>query len=292
MNLWATELSIIILNYNTPHDVIICIDSLYRSYTKELKSSKYEVVLVDNKSTNDSVNRIQSEIKNRKWKVAFIKANKNSGFGNGCNLGAMRAKGKYLLFLNPDTVLKDNSISKMLSYIEEHSDISILGGRMINRTGVSRKEGGIFPNFYHSTMMFLGLGQNIFMKFVSKPSKVDWVGGGCMLIKKRLFDILHGFDQNIFMYLEDVEICYRARKMEYQVFYYPYTKIIHLEGKSSNNNFKITNTYKSYLYFCKKHKGKFEFMIVNFLFRLKFKIYYFYGVMAQNKDFIEIYSQI
>src|SRR5258708_3617358 len=114
------DLSIIILNYNTPLITINCIKSLFDQYGKELRSRKYEIVLVDNKSADDSVTILNKEIKSREWNVTFIKSNKNTGFGGGCNKGANKAKGRFILFLNSDTIVRDRSLNKMMDFLRKN----------------------------------------------------------------------------------------------------------------------------------------------------------------------------
>ncbi|RJQ37938.1 glycosyltransferase family 2 protein [Candidatus Microgenomates bacterium] len=282
-------LSIIILNYNTKDLTIACLKSLTENYKEELKKEEYEIIVVDNASTDGSVSEITKLLNKSNQKL--IENQKNLGFTKGNNLAAKNAKGKYLFFLNSDTEVLDRGLVEMVDFMEKNQNVGILGAKLLNTNGSSQKSAGRFLTVFNVLLMLLG-GDLGFLRFSSKKIKnVDWVSGASMMISSGLFKKINGFDENIFMYTEDMEICYRIRKDGFETFFYPRIKIVHKEIGSSNRSFAIVNIYKSLLYFYKKHRSVFELYIVKSMLVLKAQILILIGTLSRNSYLTSTYKK-
>ena len=256
------QLSIIILSYNTKDLIRKCLTSVYST----IQSVSFEVIVVDNASGDQSVTMIKKEFK----KVHVIESKENLGFGNGINLGVKSAKGEFLLFLNSDAELQADVFSQMITYMKSNERIGILGGKLLNYDGSMQRS---FSNFYgvKDIVILLFGREKVEMSLLGKDvrKEVDWVSGGCMWIRRSVFDAIQGFDPQIFMYIEDMEICFRVRKLGYTIYYYPDFVVKHVGHGSSNREFAITNIYKGIMYFYKKHKSSQEVILVRIFLQLK-----------------------
>lgn len=253
------DVSIIIVNYNTAALLMDCIESVQ---TKTLETS-YEIIVVDNNSSDNSVEMLKEKFNH----VKIIESKINLGFGKGNNLGAQYAKGKYLFFLNSDTLLINNAIKIMLDSFElsENKDVACVGGNLYHLDGR--------PNFsYASTFpSLLGMilyrsgSRTIFgydnFNTTGKPKTVAIVIGADMLIPKEKFDLINGFDPNYFMYVEEGDLQYRLRQIGLRSLSVPTAKIMHLQGASSTSSFKLKSEIKSYfLYFSKFYNRRTVFL--------------------------------
>jgi len=245
------DVSIIIVNYNTSLLLQNCINSI----VEKTVDIKYEIIVVDNDSKDESVQILEADF----LTVQLIKSPVNLGFGRANNLGASTAKGKYLFLLNTDTLLINNAIKVLFDFmeLENNLDIGACGGNLFNLD--------LTPNFSYS-LKFPSL-YNVFLyrsklEFLKKNDSFNNTGdvkevsiiiGADFFVRKELFDSIDGFDPSFFMYVEDGELCYRIKKLNYRIVSVPTAKIIHLQGKSSTNGFKLKMEYMGYLIFFKKH---------------------------------------
>lgn len=284
-------LSIVTLSYNTPDLVINCVSTLSNQFEKELKEGIVEIIVVDNASRKEVLETVEKEL-NGKEGIKLIKNKENLGFGGGCNLGAKNSKGEYILFLNSDTRTSDKGFLSMTEYLRNNSKVAILGGKLLNFDGTPQSSMGKFYNLFNFFIMLVG-GERIGL-LRSSPSKtcaVDWVSGACFMVRKSIFQDLGGFDEKLFMYMEDVELCFRAKKAGYEVYYYPDVHVSHKEQGSSNRTFAVLNIYKGLLYFYKKHKSKAEYQIVRFSLWIKALVVYLLGRLTNNNYYISTYGE-
>lgn len=277
-------ISIVTLNYNKSNLTIACMESLYMQFRKEFTQNMMELIVVDNYSKDDSVKALKETVKEKEYgNLSIIESKENGGFGKGCNLGAKAARGDYLLFLNNDTVIKDKGILEMARYMSKNNKVSILGGQLKNIDGSLQPSVGKFYTFFRALMLFLGLQRLGLIDISPKDiSKVDWVKGALFMIKKDIFIKLSGFDENIFMYTEDMELCYRAKLLGYSTYFYPNINVIHADQGSTNRTFAIVNIYKSILYFYKKHRNILEYSLLKFLLLSKACVLIIIGYLLNN----------
>jgi GT2 family glycosyltransferase len=283
------ELSIIILNYNTKDLTIECINAIVEQYKQELEKEQFEIVLVDNASSDDSLEAI------KKLKInglKLVESKENLGFSKGCNLGAKNANGEYLLFLNSDTEIKDQGFIKMLDYLQKNENVGILGGALKNENGTSQSSAGKFYNLFNLFLMLIGFERLGFLRespWVIK--QVDWVSGACLMIKRKVFEKIGGFENELFMYGEDMELCYRASKKKFSTYFYPELTLFHKERGSSSRTFAIVHIYKAILFFYKQYKPDWQYQIARFLLHAKSIILRNAGAVFKKKYFVETYGK-
>ena len=286
-------LSIVIINYKRVELTLKCVESLFKKFKNEFKENIFELIIVDNASGDDSVQILRQKILNEKYRnIIIVENDDNLGFSLGCNLGAKEAKGDLILFLNNDTEVKDKGILEMTKFLNENNDIAILGGLLSNSDGSSQPSVGKFYTFFNTFLLLMGLQRaDLINKNPFIISEVDWVKGACMMIKESIFKKIGGFDEKIFMYTEDMELCYRAKQAGYKTFFFPNISILHDEHGSANRSFAIINIYKGILYFYKKHKSKFEYEIVKMLLIAKAWVAIVIGMIIRSNYLVSTYKQ-
>lgn len=289
-----TVLSIIILNYGTPTLTIDCLRSLIGLYRQELLDSKIEILVVDNASTDNSVESIEYYASSIGCDgiIKLIQNKGNVGFAGGCNIGAKAAKGKCILFLNSDTEVLDKGFLSMIDFLDKNSNVAILGGKLENSDGSTQRSCGKFYNLFNLLIMLLGLERFGFLRSSpSKIQKVDWVSGACMMVRQDIFEKLTGFDEKLFMYIEDMEVCFRANKLGFVTYFYPNVKLKHKSLGSSNKTFAIINIYKGILHFYSKHKTYLEYLVAKSLLITKAGILILVGLLTFNSELRDRYQK-
>ncbi len=285
------KLSIISLNYKKPELTVSSMESLWKQYKDEFENDDFEYIVVDNSSKDSSFEKLQNEVK--KYKNFHVFENEtNTGFGGGNNLGVTKAKGEYLLFLNNDTEAEDKGILRMLEYIQEHNDIGILGGKMLNGNGTEQPSSGKFYTLTSVTLFLLGLQRyGVIDQNPKEIQEVDWVKGALLMIPKKLFEEVGKFDEHIFMYTEDMELCYRVKLHKLKCVFFPDIKILHKDQGSTNRTFAIVHIFKYLPYFYKKHKTKIEYLYVKMLLLTKAILLIVAGYILRKKYFVDTYSE-
>jgi GT2 family glycosyltransferase len=278
------KVSIVILSYNTSALLKACLQSIYTHIPHTL----FEIIVVDNASSDGSREMIKKEFSN----VRLILSDMNVGFASGCNLGAREAKGAYLLFLNSDALFQKDSVSPMLSVIEKDEKLGVLGGLLLNHDGSLQRSGGRFYTLPIAIRVLVGgdIAEMVQYKG-STAEKVDWVSGGFMLVRKKVFDEVQGFDQKFFMYIEDMELCYRMKKAGYEVALYPEAKIIHAGQGSSNRSFAVEHIYKGLLYFYQKHMASWEYWALKLVLLTKAVVLIGLGIVTKNRYLVKTYTR-
>lgn len=245
------DVSIIIVNYNTKQLLADCLTTVF----EKTRDIAFEVIIVDNASTDGSERYIKKRFPNMKW----INSGENLGFGRANNLGAKCASGKYLFFLNSDTLLLNNAIRIIFDYAEsrQHEKIGTLGSWLLDKKGNPNNSFGFFRCATNEINYLLGKYQLPTTNDITKEKDVDYITGADLFIKKRLFEGLDGFDKNIFMYYEETDLQYRIALRGLSRKVIPGPRIIHLEGGSFENNglsfkrFLMAQT--SYNYYLRKN---------------------------------------
>lgn len=285
------NLSIVILSYNTPDLIKNCVTSLEKFYKKDLDAGDVEVIIVDNKSEKENFEKIKKFSTSKKF-INFIPNTENAGFGKGCNLGASKAKGEYILFLNSDAEVLDENILHMKDFLKNNQDIGIMGGKILNFDKTPQRSAGKFYNLLNFLIM-IGGGEKfgLLRSSPEKTERVDWVSGAFMMVNKKLFNLIGGFDKNIFMYMEDMELSFRAKKKGIETYFYPDAKVMHKEYGSSNRAFAVLNIYKGLLYFYKKYKSSTEYGIVKFCLFVKAMLIYLLGKLSNNSYYVKTYGE-
>ncbi len=275
------QVSIIILTFNSARFIENLLSSL-KDFGKDA-----EILVVDNASTDDT-----AKISKKFEHIKVVETGKNLGFAKGINFGAEKAKGDYFFFVNPDTVFEKGNLEDMVKIFESDKKIAVLGGKLIDYAGKTEKSAGKFFNLLETILIVLGLDEKLGVRFSpEKFTKVDFVSGGLMMTEAAIFKKLNGFDENFFMYVEDMEYCYRNKKAGYETYFTPDIAFSHIGQGSSNRGFAIVNIYKGLLYFFKKHKNLFEYWIVKTALLLKGITVYFLGFITNNSYYKTTYRR-
>jgi len=232
------KLSIIIVSYNTKELLVDCINSI----EENLQQTEYEILIVDNNSVDGSVRLLKSKYPN----VKLIENNYNAGFAKANNQGLLLSSAEYILLLNSDTVILGEAIGTLVNFLETHQQAAICGPKLLNSDMTLQlpcRRG--FPRFVNSISHFLGFDRllpknRIFGGYLmtymdsSIDHEVDAVSGACMLIRKDVLSTIGGLlDEAFFMHFEDIDLCFRAKKYGYKVYYIHNAEVIHLKGQSS-----------------------------------------------------------
>jgi GT2 family glycosyltransferase len=248
------QLSIILVNFNTKNLLQQCLRSIYASKFLD----EFEVIVVDNNSNDSSLDMVNNNF----TQVKIIKNKKNVGFGRANNQGAKVAKGKWLLFLNSDTVVMPNALHLSLeaakTLTQNRNKPIVLGCKLLNRDHSTQPSAGYFPTLRRVVAQmffiddlplinrFLKPYQQTNVRFYEKKHEVDWVTGAFLLLPKTIFQDVQGFDESIFMYGEEVDLCYRLKQRGAEVFYMPEPVVFHYKGASSRDGFAaaVAGEYK------------------------------------------------
>lgn len=268
------DLSVIIINFNTENITSECLDSIL----KNTKNLNYEIIVIDNASNDGSYQKLTQ--KYAKYKVlSFIKNKNNLGFSKANNIGCANAKGKYLLFLNSDTQIYGNILKEMTDWMRKNKKTAVATCALKNKDGSLQGSGGYFPTllkvfswmFFIEDIPFLDKlikpfhpvhAKSPFYKGLNQFKKIrnqDWVTGAFFLTKKDVFEKAGRFDEDYFMYTEEVDLCYRIKQLGFNVMYLPEWEIVHLGGASSTKEFPILSEYKGVKMFYRKNMTNWQY---------------------------------
>jgi len=282
------DLSIVIVSYNTEKLLDDCLSSLISSFKGTALS--YEVIVVDNISTDGT----REMLKDKYPGVITIFNGENVGFGRANNQGIRKAKGEYVLLLNSDTVVPKGQINKLYQFATSRPK-SFVGPKLLNADKSSQTSCG---PFFSLPVVFSALflkGDVVGMTRWSplREKNVDWVSGACFMGKRKAF--LDGllFDEQIFMYMEEVDLFMRAKKRGYQVLFYPGSRIVHLGSGSSANKRTgpVLNIYKGLLYVYRKHYSTMEYTLLRGLLKTKAILSMFIGYIIGSEYLKKTYAQ-
>ncbi len=264
------DLSIIIVNYRGWKRLRQCLDSLV---SIEHARFTFEVIIVDNASDDG----ILEDFRNLFSSFIFIENSGNNGFANGCNTGASSAKGRIFLFLNPDTIVTEDSLYRMLQKLGACNKNCIVSCRQIRENGSEDKSYGTFLSPFALTGWLRGLKKIFTGSFEDKLPRnhesmfPDWVSGSVIMISKGGFVDLGGWDEDFWMYYEDVDLCKRARNAGGEIILLLNVFVEHNHGGASRINPQITALTKTevfisrHLYISKHSKGFEGFYMQTFL---------------------------
>ena len=270
-----TCISIILVNYN---GVDFLYDCLY-SIKQFVDDPNYEIIIIDNASSDNSIKVIKDNFPF----IKLICSDINLGFSKANNIAAKHSQGKYLLFLNTDTILIEDTPNILSNYLQQNTNVGAISSRITFQDSSYQLSCGKLPSFwieffdkikYTLDRQFHHIFSSLHNIKYSKVQEVGWLTGACLMMRRDVFEKLEGFDEEFFMYFEDKDICKRVKELGYKVMYYPKTSIIHLLGGSSHSVKKSVNRYyrESQLYYYQKHLGKFQTAILEIHLRLSGKV--------------------
>lgn len=288
-------LTVIIVNYNVKHYLYQCLESLRRAG----KGLEWEVYVVDNNSSDGSVEFLYETYPHEAFPELHIIANKdNPGFGKANNQAFVQSKGTYVLYLNPDTFVGENALRDCLEFMQQHPDAGCLGVKMLNADGsfaLESRRGVPTPwaSFCKISRMSKLFPKNrYFGRYylqhlpVDKPAEVEIISGACMMVKRDVVEKVGIFDEDYFMYCEDTDLAYRMLKSGYQNYYLP-TQILHYKGESTRRySYAYVNMfYKAILIFFRKHFSSHLFLLRTLIY---IAIYVLAGLSFVRKQYSQL----
>lgn len=250
------KISIIIVNYRVKKFLFNCIELLYKSSYKNI-----EIIVVD----NDEVKKIKKDLKKKFPKVIYIESSENVGYGRANNIGAIRANGEYLFFINPDTEIHKDALRELITFFEKKKKTGIVAPLLLKKDGSVMEEQGsslLTPMSAVRGLTFLKnlpiLGDKNYrhQKWDKKTiEEVDVVPGTAFMIKRKLFEKIGGFDDDFFLFFEEDQICRKVKELGFKNYIIPSAQVKHHWGESTKQNPKTDQIFKKsrFLYFKKNY---------------------------------------
>jgi GT2 family glycosyltransferase len=231
------DLSIIIVNWNTKQLLLDCISSIEST----VRRATYEIIVVDNASTDGSVQAVSAAYP----AVRMIVNSRNLGFGPANNIALHQMQGRYAVLLNSDTVLKDAAFDILFDFMEAHLDAGMCGPRLLNADGSHQTSVGTFPSVlseFASKLLVKILAPAAYDRAFTvsrtafaEPAVVDFIIGACMMVRKEAMDEAGMLDEDYFFFYEEIDWCFRMHRAGWPVYHLPHAEIYHLGGGSSKN---------------------------------------------------------
>ena len=243
------KLSVIILNYNVRYFLELCL----KSVEEAIENIDAEIIVVDNNSSDDSCEMVKTLFPS----VKLIENKDNSGFSKGNNIGVTKAKGEHLCILNPDTVIAKDTFSKLIEFADSKDNLGIVGCQLIDGKGIFLPESKRnIPIPKIALKKILGDDKDYYANHIETNSiaKVEILVGAFMFLRKSVYEALGGFDEDYFMYGEDIDLSYKVLKAGYNNYYFGETTVIHYKGESTLKDSKYAKRfYGAMQIFYKKH---------------------------------------
>lgn len=256
------DLSVVIVSWNVKEQLKACLQSLY-AHTQQVS---FDVFVVDNASQDGSPEMIEAEFP----KVQLLRNEMNVGFAGANNQAITLSKGRYVLLLNPDTFLHDDALSRMVSFLDHHLGIGVLGCKLLTTEGkidlhCARGFPTLLGDLFELTKLSYWFPHSrVFGGYLmtywdhGDNREVDALSGACLMFRRTAMEQIGLLDENFFLYGEDVDFCYRFKKTGWKVFYYSEAKIVHL-GSQSTQQLKEEmglERFRSRYKFFRKHRGQ------------------------------------
>ncbi len=249
------DVTIVIVNWNTKDLLRDCLNSIYKTVT----DIEFEIIVVDNASSDDSVAMLGKEFPG----IRLIKNSENRGFAVANNQAFAIMKGRYALLLNTDAVLTVNAVHHLFIFMDSHDTAAMAGGQLLNRDGSRQNSIANFPTVF-TLLMNTALLEYLFpLKYPSKryehqnPFEVESVIGACMLVRRKAMDEVGILDERYFFFFEETDWAYQMSKAGWKIYHVPSARIYHLQGQSIGRNSRSRiEFYRSRYKFFNKWKGR------------------------------------
>lgn len=255
------NLSVIIVSWNCKQELVNCL----RSLIEQKSRGTLEIIVVDNASIDGSVDAVHSSFPT----VQVVQTGANLGFAQAANRGLMQAQGEYVLFLNPDTLISTRIFEPTLQLLQCQPTVGILGVRLLNGDGSVQPSCGHFLSLselikeklrevagYHAQNGKQGNNHLWSSPTIEEP---DWITGAFLLCRRTVLQEVGGFDEEYFLYVEDMDLCYRVRQRGYSVMYFPEVGVTHLGNRSGARKWaeqREGEIVRGEILFLRKHSGK------------------------------------
>jgi GT2 family glycosyltransferase len=252
------KLSVVSVKYNVRYYVEECINSVVKA-TNDIES---EVFVVDNHSQDGSVEHLKKCFPNE---ITLVESNHNLGFARANNIAISQSSGEYVLLLNPDTFVSEDSLREVLSFMDNHPKAGACGVMMHNADGSRARESRrALPTPIISLMKMLGRSDRYYMSHLSweEPGQIEVISGAFCMIRRDVLDKIGLLDETFFMYGEDIDLSYRVLKGGFENWYVP-ARILHYKGESTQkSSFRYVHVfYQAMLIFFRKHYGHLSFLV-------------------------------
>lgn len=301
------DLSIVVVSFNTKDLTVQAIESVL----KNTRGVDFEVIVVDNNSTDGSRLALRKLVKKYEGFV-LVENRDNRGFGAGNNQGIRIAKGRYILFLNTDTLVNDNALGEIVTWMDQNPKTGIVSCSLRYDDDKIQATGGYFPTLprvfawmtflddipgisaivkpFHPMHDLSPLGANT--KFYRGEHSMDWVTGAFFMMRREVFDKVGLFDQDYFMYMEEVDYCFRAKKFDWGIKYLPRWNITHFGGASSVKEFSLISEIAGLKVFYKKHMPAWQFPLLRFIVKVGAALRVVIFGILKGPEIAKIYAKI
>jgi GT2 family glycosyltransferase len=286
------DFSIIIINYNTSQLTFDCIKSIYETTPKDFK---FEVIVVDNASKYEDYLELKDEISLfGKENLTLFRSKINSGFASGNMTGVQFASGKYVVFINNDVVLLHDSFSPLIDYFENNIDTGVIGLQPLYDNQKKQVAFGHFDTIYNRFFgywLFEKLNPSKVKRHKTyfEPVPVDYVVGSFMFFRARSFNEIGGFDTNLFLYFEEMDICKRLKNINLNTIFFPNINYVHINGASTKLGYvKKIELKISHLYIVRKNHGYLHYCALKYFFIIQ----YFFKALFNPKHFKMLFKLI
>lgn len=266
-------LSIIVVSFNTSKLTLETLESVQSDVsTSEVLNKRVEVIVIDNNSSDTSVDDLHAFAKTAEIPITVICNKKNVGYSTANNQGIAVSSASYLLLLNSDTIVQKGALEQLLTAFEKDEELGIVAATLLNSDGSLQPQGGHEPTLLHLTNHFFffddipllgkmlpstqhtGLRTEQRVEASNTLHYQDWVGGTALSFRRKMIDEIGLLDEAIFMYGEDIEFCMRAKKHHWKVAIHQGAKVIHLQSQSSDSQTAILGELRGYHFIWAKHK--------------------------------------
>jgi len=253
------DLTVLVVSWNTRGVLPHSLESVHR----HVRSCRFETVVVDNASADGGADALDGAFPN----TLVIRNRDNPGFAAGCNIGLQYSSGRHVVLHGPDTLFESDAYSPMVSYLDSNPGVGALGCQLRNRDGSLQYSCGNFPTVWRQVLRSFHLGALLPSWLVGKSlaehkgnhralRDVDWLIGTGLMIPRRVLELVHGLNEEYFMYAEDLDLCYRIRQAGYRIMYSPETSLVHLgnyTGALKFGSYRARAVETSYLKFIDRH---------------------------------------
>lgn len=266
------DLSILIVNWNTCDLLEHCLTSIYENVTKV----EYEVIVVDNASQDGSVEMVRQRFP----QVTLIENNENLGFAQANNQAMERTVGDYLLLLNSDTLVLPGAVEKMLGFMQAHPDVGAMSCKLLDEKGVTDYFPKTFPTLRSEASWLLWL-SGLFDRVTKygfldryRVGEVDRIKGACMQVRREVVESVGLMEEQLFMFAEEDDWCFRIRKQGWKIYYLPDVAIIHYQGASVKQASQemFLQLHKSKVAFFRKHYGPFLAVLLKIVYLVGYSL--------------------
>jgi GT2 family glycosyltransferase len=274
------QLSIIIVSFNDKSHLEECLSSI----KENVQNINYETLIVDNNSSDGS----QEFIRQNYPEVKLITNQENVGFAVALNRGIRRSEGEFFLFLNTDTVIYPEALNLLLEELKNSPGIGAIGPALLKRENAYQVSFGRRVSFISEIFQkfFLNPFYKLRLKSAQKRKEVGWLSAACFMTRREVLEDVGLFDENFFLYFEDIDLCYRLRRKGWSLVFFPQARVFHKGGTSTRQD-KVQSRFeyrKSQLYFYQKHNSKVSVSLLRLYLGLNFSLIRIRGFLRGKND--------